>query len=161
MDKKLFLSGSPGKLIRINIFTEQDWAFVPDGLPSRLHISETLWPLLLKAREELARLDGVGRHMPNYELLLKPLQQREALKSSSLEGTYATPEQLLFFEIEPKEPKSQHDQVNSWKEVFNYSSALRRGQKLLTDELPISLRLIRELHKELLLFACLSFYTIN
>jgi Fic family protein len=150
MDKKLFSSGSPGKLTKINIFTEQDWAFVPDGLPTTLNISETLWPLLLKAREELARLDGVGRHMPNYELLLKPLQQREALKSSSLEGTYATPEQLLFFEIEPKEPKSQHDQVNSWKEVFNYSRALRRGQKLLTDELPISLRLIKELHKELL-----------
>ena len=88
-------------------------------------------------------------HMPNYELLLKPLQHREALKSSSLEGTYATPEELLLFEIEPKEPKTQHDKVNAWKEVFNYSNALRKGQKLL-DELPVSLRLVKELHKELL-----------
>lgn len=150
MDKNLFSSDSLGKLVKINIFGEQDWSFVPNGLQSQLHISERLWPLLLNAREELARLDGVGRHMPNYELLLKPLQHREALKSSSLEGTYATPEELLLFEIEPKEPKSQHDQVNSWKEVFNYSNALRKGQKLLTDELPISLRLIKELHKELL-----------
>jgi len=150
MDKTLFSSNSLGKLQKINIFSDQDWAFVPHGLPTGLPISAKLWPLLVKAREELARLDGVGRHMPNYELLLKPLQQREALKSSSLEGTYATPEELLLFEIEPKEPKSQHDQVNSWKEVFNYSKALRRGQQLLNEELPISLRLIRELHKELL-----------
>lgn len=150
MDKSFFSETSPGTLARINVFSEQDWAFVPDELPCRLQTSEQVWPLLLEAREELARLDGVGRHMPNYELLLKPLQQREALKSSSLEGTYATPEQLLFFELEPKEPKSQHDQVNSWKEVFNYSYALRKGQKLLQDELPISLRLIRELHRELL-----------
>jgi Fic family protein len=71
------------------------------------------------------------------------------LKSSSLEGTYATPEQLLLFEIEPREPKSSKDPVNSWREVSNYSRALRIGQDLLSD-LPISLRLIKELHKELL-----------
>ena len=150
MDKNLFSPDSLGRLIKISVFSEQDWSFIPNGLPTELYISEKIWPLLLNAREELARLDGVGRHMPNYELLLKPLQHREALKSSSLEGTYATPEELLLFEIEPKEPKSKNDQVNSWKEVFNYSNALRKGQKLLADELPISLRLIKELHKELL-----------
>jgi Fic family protein len=63
------------------------------------------------------------------------------LKSSSLEGTYATLEQLLLFEIEPREPKSSKDPVNSWREVSNYSRALRIGQDLLSD-LPISLRLI-------------------
>jgi Fic family protein len=87
--------------------------------------------------------------MPNHELLLKPLQQREALRSSSLEGTYATPEQLLLFQMEPKEPRSNYDPANAWMEVSNYSSALQLGQQLL-DSMPVSLRLIKELHKELL-----------
>lgn len=150
MDKSLFSQNPLGKLVKIHIHDEQDWAFIPNDLPSEMDISQKIWPLLAEAREALARLDGVGRHMPNYGLLLKPLQHREALKSSSLEGTYATPEELLLFEMEPKEPKSQHDQVNSWKEVFNYGNALRKGQQLLNEEFPISLRLIKELHKELL-----------
>jgi len=149
MDRTLFTDSSLGKLIQITIQDSSDWAFIPDRLPQLLVISHDIWPLLAEAREELARLDGVGRHMPDYELLLKPLQQREALKSSSLEGTYATPEELLLFEIEPKKPKSKHDQVNVWKEVSNYSNALRKGQKLL-EKLPVSLRLLKELHKELL-----------
>jgi Fic family protein len=149
MDKNLFTDPRQGKLLKIDIQGSADWAFIPSPLPDRWKIPYHLWPLLAKAREELARLDGIGRHMPDYELLLKPLQQREALKSSSLEGTYATPEQLLLFEIDPRKPKSQHDQVNSWMEVFNYGEALRMGQKLFND-IPVSVRLFRELHKELL-----------
>lgn len=149
MDNSLFNSNSLGKLAKIRIHETVDYAFIPDALSSDWEMPGHLWPLLAAAKEELARLDGVGRHMPNYELFLRPLQQREALKSSSLEGTYATPEQLLLFEIEPREPKSSKDPVNSWREVSNYSRALRIGQDLLSD-LPISLRLIKELHKELL-----------
>jgi len=149
MDKNLFVVPEQGKLIKISINDDSDWAFIPNSLPLSWEMPPDLWPLLLQAREELARLDGIGRHMPNYELLLKPLQQREALKSSSLEGTYATPEQLLLFQIDPKEPRSKYDQINAWKEVSNYSQALRFGQTLLKD-IPISIRLIKELHKELL-----------
>ncbi|MBC2742430.1 MAG: Fic family protein [Desulfosarcina sp.] len=149
MDKSRFSDGALGKLQKISIQEEWDYAFIPESLPGSWDIPQAVWPLLVEAREELARLDGVGRHMPNYDLLLRPLQQREAIRSSSLEGTYATPEQLLLFEIDPKEPKSHRDPVNSWKEVFNYGDALRLGQKLLTD-LPISLRFIRELHKALM-----------
>lgn len=149
MDKSLFNKDSLGQLLKINIHDTTDYAFIPDQLSPEWEMPNHLWPLLAEAKAELARLDGVGRHMPNYELFLRPLQQREALKSSSLEGTYATPEQLLLFEIEPREPKSVKDPVNSWKEVSNYSKALRIGQDLLSD-LPISLRLIKELHLELL-----------
>jgi Fic family protein len=149
MDKDLFNSKSLGKLIKIHIHNTDDYAFIPDALPIDWQMPNHLWPLLANAKEELARLDGVGRHMPNYELFLRPLQQREALKSSSLEGTYATLEQLLLFEIDPKEPKSSKDPVNSWKEVSNYTRSLKLGQDLL-KRLPISLRLIKELHNELL-----------
>ncbi len=149
MDKSLFTEKSPGKLIKVHIENEEDWAFIPDPLPNSWNVPNELWPLLAQAREELARLDGIGRHMPNYNLLLKPLQQREALKSSSLEGTYATPEQLLLFEINPKEPKSQFDEANEWKEVSNYNEALRFGQEALKN-IPVSLRLLRALHETLL-----------
>lgn len=104
----------------------------------------------MKARESLARLDGIGRHMPNHQLLLVPLQQREALRSSSMEGTYATPEELLLYQMDPREPSSDQDRVNDWREVFNYGKALQIGLNLLDNDLPLSLRLIRELHRTLL-----------
>ena len=87
--------------------------------------------------------------MPNYNLLLHPLQLREALRSSSLEGTYATPQQLLLFEIDPREPNSASDPVSSWREVWNYSRALELGLQLLTER-PLSLNLIWAMHQEFL-----------
>jgi Fic family protein len=149
MDTSLFSDKSPGKLRKITIPDGSDWSFIPDSLPVHWEIPGSLWPLVVEAHKELARLDGIGRHMPNYELLLRPLQNREALKSSSLEGTYATPEQLFLFEIEPKEAKFANGQMNARKEVYNYGRALRHGQELI-NEIPVSLRLIKELHKELL-----------
>ena len=104
----------------------------------------------MEAREAIARLDGVGRHMPNHNLLLRPLQQREALRSSSMEGTYATPEELLLYQAEPREPRSSDDRVNAWREVFNYGQALTAGKEILDEGYPLSLQLIRTLHAELL-----------
>lgn len=150
MDKTQFSADSPGKLVPIDVQGEMDWAFVPAPLTTVIELKDESWQLLLKAKEELARLDGVGRHLPNQELLLRPLQQREALTSSSLEGTYASPEQLLLYGIDPKEPSSDKDPVNSWREVFNYGQALSQGQKLLDAGYPISLLLVRQLHQSLL-----------
>jgi len=118
-------------------------------LPPRWEWPEELWPALLKAREELARLDGIGRHLPNPQLLLTPLQNREAQRSSSLEGTYATPEQLLLFEINPTEVEVSGEQRQPVREVANYSRALRLREQT-KEKLPISLRLIRNLHQALL-----------
>lgn len=103
----------------------------------------------MEAREALARLDGVGRYMPNYNLLLRPLQRREALRSSSLEGTYATPQQLLLFELEPREPKSPQDPANDWREVWNYNMALELALQTLENRY-LSLNLIRNMHSTLL-----------
>ena len=127
----------------------ETWAFIPSPLMKKWEVPSDVWELLAQAREELARLDGVGRNMPNYNLLLRPLQRREALRSSSLEGTYATPEQLLLFEIDPREPKSVSDPVGAWQEVWNYSKALELGLEMLV-RVPISLNLIRAMHRELL-----------
>lgn len=151
MDKSLFSPISLGTLKKISVEDGHDWSFIPDSLPQEWEISKELWPSLAKAKEELARLDGVGRHMPgnSSNLLLTPLQKREALKSSSLEGAYATAEELLLFEKLPKEPISEKDKNNAWKEVFNYNKALKVGQQLL-EELPLSIRLIKAMHRELL-----------
>lgn len=150
MDKSVFTSSAPGKLVRIATYNEPDWAFIPDPLPLEFDLPAESWLLLVKAKEELARLDGVGRHLPNQELLLSPLQKREALTSSGLEGTYATPEQLLLYGIDPREPASDKDPVNAWREVFNYGRALTLGRERLDSGYPLSLVLIRQLHEALL-----------
>jgi len=148
MDVAKFTSQKTGKLVEIQV-PERDWAFIPDPLPSQWVFPERLWPLLVKAREALGRLDGIGRTLPNPELLLKPLEKREALHSSSLEGTYASPKDLLLFEIDPREPKSERDPANAWLEVSNHSRTLRQGMRRL-EQLPFCLRFIRELHETLL-----------
>lgn len=154
MDKSKFSAESPGSLEKISVQVggnwETDWAFVPAPIPSGFSLSAELWPLLVKAKEELARLDGVGRHLPNQDLLIRPLQQREALTSSSLEGTFATAEQLLLYGMDPIDPTSETDPVNAWKEVFNYGRSLNLGRDTLDEGYPISLMLIRQLHQELL-----------
>lgn len=149
MDVNRFKSNSPGRLIRVSLGVEGDFAFVPDPLPRKWSVPIELWPLLASARESLARLDGIGRTLPDPELLLRPLQSREAIRSSSLEGTYASAEELLLFELEPEQPVAANDRRNDWLEVYNYAAALRRGAELLST-LPLSLRLIREMHRVLL-----------
>jgi len=81
-------------------------------------------------------------------LLLRPLSDREAIQSSRLEGTYASPKELLLFELQPKDASAgESARTNDFREVFNYQQALRYAT---TSELPLSLRLIRELHNILL-----------
>lgn len=149
MDISKFTEAKTGQLVEISTPVD-DWAFVPGPLPpSNWTFPVNLWPLLAEAKEEVARLDGIGRTLPNPELLLRPLQSREAIRSSSLEGTYATAEELLLFELNPRESKSEKDPINSRLEVNNYSRSLRLGMDLL-NELPFCLRLIKEVHRELL-----------
>src|SRR5688572_4921087 len=74
-------------------------AFVPDALPATWLWPARLWPILLEAHKALAALDGTGRHLPNPDLVLRPLQNREAQKSSSLEGTITDPQQQMLFEL--------------------------------------------------------------
>jgi Fic family protein len=149
MDRSSFKTTAPGQLRELSVGGHNDWGFIPDPLTDTWELPAEIVCLLVQAREELARLDGVGRYMPNYNLLLRPLQRREALRSSSLEGTYATPQQLLLFEIDPREPKSTNDPVNSWQEVWNYNRALESALQLL-EVRPLSLNSIRDIHRTLL-----------
>src|SRR4051794_25739722 len=124
MDNGRFTRNATGKLVRVST-GDRDWAFVPRPLPRKWNIPNDMWPTLATAREELSRLDGIGRTLPSADLLLSPLQRREALRSSSLEGTYASAEELLLFELQPSEASSASDRVNDWREVANYADAVR------------------------------------
>jgi Fic family protein len=110
-----------------------NFAFIPDALSAEWTFPQELWPLLVKARESLGTLNGIGQTLPNPELLLRRLQNREAITSSSMEGTYVTPQQLLLYELDPREPRSTHDKMADWREVFNYSQALKHGVQLLQN----------------------------
>jgi Fic family protein len=148
MDKAKFTDKKTGQLVKIT--APDDWAFIPDPLPANWAWPNALWPLLAEAKQAVATLNGIGQTLPNSKLLLTPLQKREALRSSSLEGTYATPEELLIFEMNPRIPKSDKDPANDWLEVSNYGAALRLGCQML-EQLPLSLRLVREIHRQLLM----------
>lgn len=124
-------------------------AFVPDKLPPRWEWPAELWPVLLEAHRALATLDGTGKHLPNPELLLRPLQNREAQKSSSLEGTVTDPQEQILFELDPELPQAPADRIHAFREVANYGRALRT-HKHSGDALPLSLRLIKNLHKVLM-----------
>jgi Fic family protein len=120
-------------------------AFVPDPLPPKWDWPANLWNLLIEARKSLSSLDGTGKHLPNPEIVLNPLQSREAQLSSQLEGTITDPQQQVLFQDDPKYPLSPRDPNNAFREVFNYRRALRL-QLDGSNELPLSLRLIKELH---------------
>lgn len=146
MNKDQFTDQAPGRIIAIqNGRPDASWAFVPDPLPPKWKWPERLWPKLLEARTRLASLDGTGKHLPNPEIILTPLQQREAQLSSQLEGTITNPQQQALFQADPRYPTSDTDPMNAYREVFNYGSALRLRLDGGTN-LPLSLRLIRDLH---------------
>lgn len=123
------------------------WAFVPAPLPPRLNYNADFVTLLSRADAALSELSGIGRVLPNPHLLIAPWVRREAVLSSRIEGTRASLSDLLIDEIEGDHagPKPTDDV----REVRNYVDALEYGIARL-KELPLSLRLVRELHERLM-----------
>jgi Fic family protein len=101
--------------------------------------------VLSAADRALSELAGIARTLPNPHLLIGPFIRREALLSSRIEGTQASFSDLLFFEA----ANLRENEVPDVREVFNYVQALEYGLARLKD-LPVSLRLIREMHERLL-----------
>lgn len=155
MDVSKFTDQITGTLRPISILERgqstaiRDHAFIPNPLPPTWDFEQRLWPLLADTNRCLGELDGVARNLPSPSLFLKPLQRIESLTSSRLEGTFATAQELLLFELNPKDPQSTSDQSAAWREVSNYNRALVQGCELL-DELPVCLRVIKDIHRTLL-----------
>lgn len=120
-------------------------AFVPYPLPPELEWSPALVSSLSEADRAVGRLAGEGARLPNPHLLIRPFIRREAVLSSRIEGTQATLGELLAAEAGAAAERSPAD----LREVANYVTALEYGIKRLR-ELPLSLRLVKELHAALM-----------
>lgn len=120
-------------------------SYLPDPLPPSLAWTPRLVRALSDADHLIGRLAGEGRRLPNPHLLMRPFIKREAVLSSRIEGTQATLGELLEAEAGVPVDRSPDD----LREVGNYVVALEYGIKRL-KRLPLSLRLVRELHERLM-----------
>jgi Fic family protein len=122
-------------------------AFIPNPLPPipKLCIDDEMLELLSQADRALGRLDGSTDALPNPDLFVFMYVRKEAVLSSQIEGTQASLIDVLEFESRTVEPDNPQDVT----EVVNYIAAINHGLKRLED-FPLSLRLIREIHKELM-----------
>jgi Fic family protein len=132
-----------GRLVEI---AHGGYAFVPEPLPPAINYTAELVLRLSRADQALSELSGLGRHLPNPHILIAPYVKREAVLSSRIEGTRTNMDELLRDEIENQGEESGDSDV---REVRNYVAALEHGIKRM-DKLPLSLRLVRELHARLM-----------
>src|ERR1035437_4870187 len=121
-------------------------AFIPAPLPPDPPLElGPLVSLLSKADQAIGRLDGVSRTLPEPDLFVAMYVRREAVLSSQIEGTQSNLDDLLAFELDGSSTRFPDD----LDEVFNHVAAMNFGLERL-ETLPLSLRLIREIHGRLL-----------
>ncbi len=122
-------------------------AYIPNPLPPdpKIKYDDELHELLSKADRSIGRLDGSILTLPDPDLFVFMYIRKEAVLSSQIEGTQSSLNDLLEVEAKVYRPNRPSD-VN---EVINYVAAMRYGLRRL-DDLPLSVRLIREIHKLLL-----------
>ena len=123
-------------------------AYVPNVLPPKpgLEMTDRRQRLLERATLALGRLDSVTLLLPDPQLFLYAYVRREAVLSSQIEGTQSSMAQLLLFELAeaPGQP------LEDVREVSNYVAALDLGLQRMREGLPLSNRLLREMHGTLL-----------
>jgi len=119
-------------------------AFVPAPLPPVIAYDPEMVLSLSRADSALSELSGIGRQIPNPHLLISPYLRREAVLSSRIEGTRASLSDVLLDEAEEARPMDA-----DVREVRNYVEALEYGLDRLRT-LPLSLRLVCELHERLM-----------
>lgn len=122
-------------------------AFVPAPLPPEppLAMDAELIRLLDEAGTALGRLDGAASVLPNPDLFVAMYVRHEAVLSSQIEGTQSTLEDVLEFEVDGR----GRERVKDVQEVVNYVHAMNHGLERM-ETLPVSLRLLREIHELLL-----------
>ena len=125
------------------------YAFIPNPLPPVLNWNESLVNSLSEADRAVGKLAGLSRDLPNPHLLIIPFMHSEAVLSSRIEGTQATISDVYKYETGQLSLFKDDKDISDVKEVHNYVLALDCGLKRL-KEIPLSLRLLRELHKILL-----------
>lgn len=123
-------------------------AFLPAPLPPDppLEVDATMHGLQADAMLELGRLDGLTSRLPDPDQFLFAFARKEAVLSSQIEGTQSSLSDLMLFE-RGAVPEVPADDV---QEAVNYVLALNHGLDLIRSGIPISIRLIREMHGILL-----------
>ena len=123
-------------------------AFIPAPLPPGsppLQLDDATQTLLSTADRALGRLDGSIQTLPAADLFVFMYVRKEAVLSSQIEGTQSSLSDVLAAEAQLLDPGRPQDAA----EVLNYVRAMRKGLGRL-DALPVSVRLIREIHAELM-----------
>jgi len=122
-------------------------AFVPSPLPPEppIKLEGDLQNLLSQADRALGRLDGSIQTLPHPDLFVAMYVRKEAVLSSQIEGTQSSLQDVLAAEARVLSSKQPSDVG----EIFNYVGAMNYGLERLQN-LPISIRLIREIHAKLL-----------
>jgi Fic family protein len=143
MDVARFSSTRAGRIVRARRGPGEFHAFEPAPIPRELDLPSDLVLALSKADVALGMLAGLGRQLPNPHLMIQPYVRREAVASTRIEGTQSSLSDVLSAEAQalPDTPDR--------REVLNYVRALELGRERLRT-LPLSGRLIREMHAELL-----------
>ena len=140
--------GLQGHYETVSTVGETVKAFIPEPLPPvpSLEITGDLQKKLNEAGFLLGKLDGSADLLPDVGIFLYMFIRKEAVLSSQIEGTQSSLSDLLLFELKEK-PGVPLDDV---QEVSNYVAAMTYGLKRLEEGFPLSLRLLREIHAELL-----------
>lgn len=122
-------------------------AFIPAQLPPEppIKLEGELQALLSQADRALGRLDGSIQTLPHPDLFVAMYIRKEAVLSSQIEGTQSSLQDVLAAEARVLSSNRPSDV----SEVFNYVGAMNYGLERLKD-LPVSIRLIREIHEKLL-----------
>lgn len=122
-------------------------AFIPATLPldPPIAFDADFTKILTDAALELGILGGATRTLPNPDLFVAMYVRQEAVLSSQIEGTQASLTDVLQYEA----GGGPNDRVKDVEEVVNYVKAMKHGLRRL-KELPLSLRLIKEIHHELM-----------
>lgn len=122
-------------------------AFIPAPLPPNpsIKVEGEIQTLLSKADRALGRLDGSIQTLPHPDLFVAMYVRKEAVLSSQIEGTQSSLQDVIAAEAKILNP----DRPRDVDEVFNYVRAMNHGLEQL-HVLPVSMRLIKEIHKHLL-----------
>jgi Fic family protein len=140
-----------GKYNKTVVAGEEVAAFVPFSLPPKnpsLQIDDETTGHLQQAVHGLSQLSLASEMVPSIDWFIYGFVRKEAVVSSQIEGTQATLVDLLQFEADAKEPSQSPDVA----EVCNYLEALTfaRAELKREDGLPISMRLLNEIHGRLM-----------
>jgi Fic family protein len=151
MELERFRNSPSGRLIRAGQGEAAYWAFVPHPLPPDVPPDAELMRASSDAAYALGELAALGRTIANPHLLIGPFVRREAVLSSRIEGTQTDVADLYAYEAgQPPLPGlAGAPPPDDVREVANYVAALEYGLARLPS-LPVSLRLIRELHARLM-----------